>query len=216
MAYACIDVDSLSNVTFNDVCVASNLLHNETAWPIIQDALLTCCGRTNVHTTGSGCYTYCNISTPYDTVMINNCLLDTLDQDTSDVLDFDCFPFAWELSSTTDTRAGMIATTWSFPDQTFTDTETTTVSGVQLVETTTETFDYWGNVLTTATKMADAGKITGGATSGSSATITGATVTGSGSTAAATSSKASMAVGGKRVSYGAGLLVAMSVLALVL
>ncbi|KFZ17030.1 hypothetical protein V502_04790 [Pseudogymnoascus sp. VKM F-4520 (FW-2644)] len=201
MSY-CLDVDKLSDIGFNDVCVASNLLMNGTSWVITQKAMLTCCTESNYHITDDDCYIYCNITTPYDTVMMSNCLLDTLDTDTGDYIQFDCYPFAWELSSTADTRPGMIATTWSFPDQTWTATDTSTITsgGVETVitVTTTRTKDYWGNPITT----------TAPAKTLATATATGSSATGI--AAAATSSKASKAVvGGFPVSYGAGCLVAL-------
>ena len=215
--YPCLDVDSLSNTTWNDVCVVSNLLQNYTAYGIAQKALTTCCGPDNVFTTDDTCYTYCNITTPYDTVMIDNCLLDTLDYDTSFSLDFDCFPFAWELNATytTNTDAGKIATTWTtLPYQTFT---FTSENGAIY----TETFDGSGSLLmatpattTTATATTGAGKTT----SSVGSTAIARTSTKSTSTVATpTSSRsASKAAPGVRLSYGSGVLVALSVLALVL
>jgi hypothetical protein len=150
--------------------------------------------------------------------MINNCLLDTLDYDTSSSLDFDCFPFAWELNApfTTQTDAGNIATTWTtLPFQTF--TFTSEDGGVY-----TETFDGSGNLLTgttataTTTTAADAGKTTSPV--GATATKTSTTGTKSTSTTPSptVSKSASKAAPGMRLSYGSGVLVALSVLALVL
>ena len=203
----CLDVDKLDPTIFNDVCVATDILGNGTAFSIVQAALKTCCGSHNVFTTDDDCYTYCNITTPFDTVMLDNCLLDTLDTDTSDSINFDCFPFAWELSSTMDTTAGKIATTWTYPDQTVTVTETD--GSVE-----TETFDYSGNLLTgtaaspgsTATKTTGTAKTTSPPTTGTKSTST---------TASPTSSKSSGGLG-IRLSCKTGILVALSVLGLVL
>lgn len=206
----CLDVDSLSNTTFNDVCVVSNLLQNMTAYGIAQDALNTCCGPDNVFITGpDDCYTYCNITTPYDTVMIDLCLQDTLDDDTSFSLNFDCFPFAWELYSTTYTDAGKIATTWTYPYQTVTFTES---DGA----TSTETLNYLGSTVTVSPGAVVTG--TGKTTSlvGSTATKTAESKSTS-STATPTASKSSSHAGSAfRLSYGTGGLVALAVLALVL
>jgi hypothetical protein len=145
--------------------------------------------------------------------MIDNCLLDTLDYDTSFSLNFDCFPFAWELNPTytTNTDAGKIATTWTtLPYQTFT---FTSESGAVY----TETFDGSGNLLT-ATPATTTTTGAGKTTSSAGSTVTATTSTKSTSTAATpTSSKsASKAAPGMRLSYGSGALVALSVLALVL
>jgi hypothetical protein len=213
--YPCLDVDSLSNTTWNDVCVVSNLLQNSTAYGIAQKALTTCCGPNNVFTTDDTCYTYCNITTPYDTVMINNCLLDTLDYDTSSSLNFDCFPFAWELNATytTNTDAGKIATTWTtLPYQTFT---FTSPDG----DIYTETFDGSGNLLTgtpVTTTSTGAGKTTSSAGSTATATTTTGTKSTSTTPSPTSSKSASRAASGMRLSYGTGALVALSVLALVL
>ena len=61
MSY-CLDVDKLSDIGFNDVCVASNRLMNETSWVITQKAMLTCCTESNYHITDYDCYIYCNIT----------------------------------------------------------------------------------------------------------------------------------------------------------
>jgi hypothetical protein len=181
-----------------------------TAYSIAQKALNTCCGPKDVFFTYDGCYTYCNITTPYDTVMINNCLLDTLDWDTSNSLDFDCFPFAWELYSTTYTDAGKIATTWTtLPYQTFT---FTSPNGSAY----TETFDGEGNKVTVSTEATTTGAGKTTSSSGATATVTTGTKSIS-TTATPTSSKsASKAAPGGRLSYGTGILVVLSVLALVL
>ena len=202
----CLDVDKLDPTIFHDVCVATDILHNETAYSIVQAGLKTCCGQDNVFTTDDDCYTYCNITTPFDTVMLDNCLLDTLDTDTSNSINFDCFPLAWELSSTMDTTAGKIATTWTYPDQTVTVTET---NGA--VET--ETFDYSGNLLTGTTSSSGqtATKTTGTAKTTSPLT----TSTRSTSTTPPTSSKSPGDLG-ISLSYKTAVLVALSVLGLVL
>jgi hypothetical protein len=217
--YPCLDVDSLSNTTWNDVCVVSNLITNYTAYGIAQKALHTCCGPDNVFTTDDTCYTYCNITTPYDTVMISNCLLDTLDWYTSNWLDFDCLPLAWELNATytTQTDAGKIATTWTtLPYVTFT---FTSEDGAVY----TETFDGSGNLLTgtpattTTTTTTGAGKTTSSAGSTATKTSSAKSTTSTSTTASPTSSKsASKASPGMHLSYGTGVLVALSVLALVL
>ena len=200
----CLDIDKLDPTIFNDVCIASDLLHNETAWSLTQDAMKTCCGPKNFFVTNDDCYTYCNITTPLDTTMMSNCLSDTLDQDTLFQLQFDCYPFAWELSSTMDTTPGLIATTWSYPDQTFTFTDTLSNGAVT---TRTETDNYWGTPLTAITTSAK----TSPTATGSTATKT--TGTGSSSTTASptTSTKSSGAGSGRRVSYGAAALAALSV-----
>lgn len=215
----CIDVDSLDPTIFNDVCVATNIRGNETAFSIVQSALLTCCGPDNIFTTDDDCNTYCNITTPFDTVMIDNCLLDTLDTDTSDSINFDCFPFVWELSSTMDTTAGKIATTWSYPDATFTFTETD--GG-----TTTETFDYSGNLRTstsestaTSTSGSAAAKTTGTALPTTSAKITSTPAsTGAKSTSSTASPSSTKSSGGTGIgpSCKTGVLVALLVLRFVL
>jgi hypothetical protein len=150
--------------------------------------------------------------------MIDNCLLDTLDYDTSFSLDFDCFPFAWELNATytTNTDAGKIATTWTtLPYQTFT---FTSEDGAVY----TETFDGSGDLLTgtpaTTTTTSTTGE--GKTTSSAGATATATTTTGTKSTSTTpspTSSKsASKAASAMRLSYGSGVLVVLSVLGLVL
>ena len=128
----------------------------------------------------------------------------------TDQLDWDCYPFAWDEPSTTDTRAGLIATTWSYPDMTWIDTLS---NGV----VTTETDNYWGTPLTAITTTTTKAVASSSAT-GSTATKTGSkSPTGSStSTAPASSKTTSGAGGGIRLSYGAGSLVALSVLALVL
>lgn len=102
----------------------------------------------------------------------------------------------------------MIATTWSYPDQTWTDTDTSTITsgGVETVitVTTTRTEDYWGNPITTT------------APAKTLATATATELSATEIAAVATSSKASKAVGGFPVWYGAGCLVALSVLAIAL
>ena len=203
----CLDVDKLDPTIFNDVCVATDILHNVTAFSIVQAALKTCCGSDNAFTTDDDCYTYCNITTPFDTVMLDNCLLDTLDTDTSDSINFDCYPFVWELSSTMDTTAGKIATTWTYPDQTVTVTETD--GAVK-----TETFDYSGNLLTgtAASPGSTAAKPTGTAKTTSPPT----TITKSTSTAASPTSSKSSGGPGIRLSYKSGVLIVLSVLGLVL
>jgi hypothetical protein len=201
----CLEVDHLNATIFNDVCVATDFLGNTTAFSIVQAALKTCCGPDNVFTIDNDCYTYCNITTPFDTVMLNNCLLDTLDPDTS--IDFDCFPSAWELSSTMDTTAGKIATTWTYPDQTW--TETASNGAV-----TTQTYNYWGELLTgtaaspgsMATKTTGTAKLTSAPTTGAKSTST---------TASPTVSKSSGGLG-IRLSYKTGVLVALLVLGHVL
>jgi hypothetical protein len=149
--------------------------------------------------------------------MINNCLLDTLDYDTSSSLDFDCFPFAWELNATytTNTDAGKIATTWTtLPYQTFT---FTSENGANY----TETFDGSGNLMTgtpaITTTTAGAGKATSPAGTTAAKTSASKSTTSTSTTASPTSSKsASKAAPGMRLSYGRGVLVALSVLGLVL
>jgi hypothetical protein len=148
--------------------------------------------------------------------MINNCLLDTLDYDTSSSLDFDCFPFAWELNATytTNTDAGKIATTWTtLPYQTFTFTSENGASY-------TETFDGSGNLMTgtpAITATAGAGKTTSSAGTTATKTSASKSTTSTSTTASPTSSKsASKAAPGMRLSYGRGVLVALSVLGLVL
>ena len=203
----CLDVDKLDPTIFNDVCVATDILHNATAYSIVQAGLKTCCGLDNVYTTDDDCYTYCNITTPYDTVMLNNCLLDTLDTDTSDSINFDCFPFAWELSSTMDTTAGKIATTWTYPDQTVTVTESN--GAVK-----TETFDYSGNLLTGTAPSS--GPIATATSSTAKTTSPSTTSTRSTSTTASPTSSKSSGAPGIRLSYGTTVLVALSLLGLVL
>jgi hypothetical protein len=209
----CLDVDKLDPTIFNDVCVATDILHNVTAFSIVQSALKTCCGSDNVFTTDDACYTYCNITTPFDTVMLNNCLLDTLDTDTSDSINYDCFPLAWELSSTMDTTAGKIATTWTYPDQTVTVTETN--GAVK-----TETFDYSGNLLTgtAASSGSAATKTTGTMSTSTTASLTSPATPGTTSTGTIASPTSSKSSGGPRIglSYKTGILVTLSVLGLVL
>lgn len=126
-------------------------------------------------------------------------------------ISWDCYPFAWELSSTLDTSAGVIATTWTYPD--FTDIYT-----LDNGATTTETYNFWGtplaSITTTSTKTSPV------ATGSMASKTAGSKTTGSASSntlAAPTSSKTtSGAVGGFKLSYGAGGLVALSVLAFLL
>lgn len=206
MAYSsCLDVDKLDPTIFNDVCVASDFLGNETAWTITQSVLKTCCGANDFFITDDDCYTYCNITTPLDSTMLNNCLFDTMDQDTQFLLQYDCYPLgAWDQVSTTDTTPGLIATTWTYPDQTVTETES---GGV----VTTETFNYWNSLLTAPATTTSAK--TGATVTGSAATKTTGSKSTS-STASPTSSTKSS--GASRLSYGTGTLVGLFLLAIVL
>jgi hypothetical protein len=205
----CLEVDSLPTTVFNDVCVVSNFLQNITAYTLAQNALNTCCGPDNFFIVGE-CYTYCNITTPYDTVLLSVCLIDNLDEATSDSLDFDCYPFAWELSSTTDTQAGKIATTWTFPDQTITFTATNSAVSI-------ETLDYQGNTVTAS--PAAVATVTGKTTSASGSTASRTTTSTNPTSTAAIptpSKSASQEGSGIRFSYGTAILVALSVWGLVL
>jgi hypothetical protein len=215
MAFNCLDVDKLDPTIWNDVCVASDFLYNETAWQMTQDALKICCGPNNFFVTDDDCYTYCNITTPFDTVMMQNCLEDTMAPNFDwGQLEWDCYPFAWELSSTADTSAGLIATTWTYPDNTFALTETLS-NGIVVV--TTETDNYLGTPLTAITTAST--KAASPSATGSTATKTAdsKSSTGSSTSAGPTSSKTTSGAGGRiRLSYGAGTLVALSFVALVL
>lgn len=198
----CLDVDSLSNTTWNEVCVLSDLLHNETSYAIGQHALKICCGPDNYFTSGS-CYTYCNITTPYDTLMIDLCLQDNIDDAIDVNLNFDCFPTAWELLSTTDTAAGKIATTWTYPYDTISFTATDGIF-------TTETEDHNGKSITASSGATVTGMAKTTSPLGSTASKTTATSI----TATPTLSKsASRAAPRAQLSYGTGILIALSVIA---
>jgi hypothetical protein len=55
--------------------------------------------------------------------MFGNCLADTAPASWDwSQFDWDCYPLAWETAS--DTTPGDIATTWTYPDNTWTDTIT--------------------------------------------------------------------------------------------
>jgi len=202
-------VDKLNPTIFNDVCVAINN-YNETSWEMTQDAFKACGGAKNFFITSDDCVVYSNISTPFDTVMFGNCLADSMATDFDwSQMNWDCYPLAWEVSSTADTRAGIIATTWTYPDITWTDTLS---NGV----VTTETDNFWGTPLADITTTS--GKASPTATGSKATKTTSSTGTGSSSSIAppTSSSKPSGAGPGMRVSYGAGALLVLSMLDLVL
>ena len=125
-----------------------------------------------------------------------------------DQMDWDCYPLAWGESSTVDTKAGVIATTWSYPDS----TETITHDNGAV---TTETRDYWGSTVTAALTTGGAAPVA----TGSTATRTGGPGVTKSSSSSATptpSSKSSGAGPRARVSYGAGALIVLSVFGFVL
>ncbi|KAE9366331.1 hypothetical protein N431DRAFT_430439 [Stipitochalara longipes BDJ] len=206
---SCIGVDKLDPSVFNDVCVATNNF-NETSWKMTQDAFKTCGGPKNFFVTDDDCDIYSNITTPFDTVMFGNCLADSMAANFDwSQMDWDCYPLGWGESSSVDTKPGVIATTWSYPDSTETVTHD---NGV----VTTETQDYWGSIRTAV--LTTSGKASPTAT-GSTATKTTGSVgsKSSGSTATPTSSpKPSRAGPRMRVSYETGALFVLSVLGLML
>jgi hypothetical protein len=208
MSYgSCTSVDKLDPAVFNDVCVATNN-YNTTSWEMTQDAFKTCGGPHNFFVTDDDCDVYSNITTPLDTVMFGNCLADSMPADFDwSQMDWDCYPLAWGVSSTADTKAGIIATTWSYPDSTETITHD---NGV----VTTETMNYWGSTITAVLT-----------TSGATPAATGATATKTGgssgmksasSSATPTSSLKPSGAGPRaRLSFEVGALVVLSVLGLI-
>lgn len=137
---SCPPTSSLANSTFINACIISNVTAANT---LITTALQTCCGPTNVFTTG--CYTYCNITSAADQEFWTLCLMNNLQP--QDVLSLDA-----SCANPPDnaTAVGRIATTWSPPDVTFTQTYT----------------DELGNAISTAT--VDPGMLT---SSGVNATV---------------------------------------------
>ncbi len=215
MAFQCLPVDKLDTTIFNDVCIASNILANETAWSMTIDAFKACGGSSNYFVTDDNCYTYCNITTPFDTVMMTNCLADSMAPsfDWSQI-EWDCYPFAWDETTTSETEAGMIATTWTYPD--FTQVYTQSDGAV-----VTQTDNFWGTPLTDITTTSSATAETSPTATGSTATKTkgskSSSSTSTSTTATPTSSpKSSGAGNGIKLLYGARALVALSVLAFAL
>ena len=70
----CAPVDTLSNSTFNDVCIISNAVSNAA----IQKALVTCSRADNVFNVDN-CYSCCNITTDLDAFIWNFCIGDNVD-----------------------------------------------------------------------------------------------------------------------------------------
>ena len=211
MSYGyCLSVDKLDPTIFNDVCIATNNF-NTTSWELTQAAFKTCGGANNAFVTDDDCDVYSNVTTPFDTVMFGNCLADSMPADFDwDQMEWDCFPLAWYESSTMDTTAGIIATTWSYPDSTQTITHD---DGA----VTTETRDYWGSTLTAA--LTTSKKAPGATATGSTATKTGgsgATKSSSLGTTPTSSTKSSGAGPRVRVSYEAGALLVLPVVAFML
>ena len=105
---SCPLVETLSNTTFVNVCVVSNVGSNKA----VQSALQICCGSSNVNTVDNGCYTYCNVTTIDDELLWSACLSDNLG--TLANIDGTCLDdFGLDGSGTT---SGRIATTWTFPN----------------------------------------------------------------------------------------------------
>ena len=139
--------------------------------------------------------------------------MDNVDQDTSDALEFDCFPTAWELQSTIATEAGRIATTWttqpyytlSYTDDSTTFTSVIDSTGGAVVSQTS------GPVITTSAGKTASATATQGSSTTSGAKVTTTTSTTSSPTASKSASKAAT---GTKLSCGSVFLVALSVLAL--
>lgn len=215
MAFQCLPVDKLDTTIFNDVCIASNILANETAWSMTIDAFKACGGPSNYFVTDDNCYTYCNITTPFDTVMMTNCLADSMAPNFDwSQMEWDCYPFAWDEPSISETTAGLIATTWTYPDFTM---EYTQSNGAVV----TQTDNFWGTPLTDITTTSSATAKASPTATGSTATKTtgskSSSSTSTSTTATPTSSTKSSGAGkGIKSSYRAGALVALSVLAFAL
>jgi hypothetical protein len=209
----CLDVDKLDTTIFNNVCIASHILANETNWSMTIDAFKACGGSSNYFVTDDNCYTYCNITTPFDTVMMTNCLADSMAPNFDwTQMEWDCYPFAWDEPSISETEAGMIATTWPYPNVTW---EYTQSNGAVV----TQTDNFSGIPATDLTVTFTATANASPKTTGSTATkTTGSKLSSSTSTTATptSSTKSSGAGKGINFSYGAGALVALSVLAFVL
>jgi hypothetical protein len=209
--YFCPSTTELDPAVFNDVCVAHNNEDTQANWNMTQAAFKTCCSPNNYAFTDDFCYFYCNITAPLDTVMFGNCLADAVPANWDwSQFDWDCYPLAWETAS--DTRPGDIATTWTYPDNTWTDTITLS-NGV--VTTATITDNYWGTPLTAMTTSS--AKVSSKATGPTATKTTASTVTKSTSSSAAltSSTKPSGAGFGVQLSCGAVALIALSVLTLV-
>jgi hypothetical protein len=128
---ACPSLDSLPDYIVSNACWVANAGTNA----LVQSALQTCCGRSNVFTINSGCYTYCNITTSSDDIAFwTLCLADNLDPQTFAALDELCeSSFGFDNSSSSDatsTTAARIATTWTAPDETL--TVTASLSGAAI------------------------------------------------------------------------------------
>jgi hypothetical protein len=207
--YFCPSTTELDPAVFNDVCVAHNNEDTQANWNMTQAAFKTCCSPNNYAFTDDFCYFYCNITAPLDTVMFGNCLADAVPANWDwSQFDWDCYPLAWETAS--DTRPGDIATTWTYPDNTWTDTITLS-NGV--VTTATITDNYWGTPLTAISSAKVSSKATGPtATKTTASTGTKST---SSSAAPASSTKPSGAGFGVQLPCGAVALIALSVLTLV-
>jgi hypothetical protein len=209
----CLDVDKLDTTIFNNVCIASHILANETTWSMTIDAFKACGGSSNYFVTADNCYTYCNITTPFDTVMMTNCLADSMAPNFDwTQMEWDCYPFAWDEPSVSETQAGMIATTWPYPSVTW---EYTQSNGAVV----TQTDNFSGIPATDLTVTFTATANASPKTTGSTATkTTGSKLSSSTSTTATptSSTKSSGAGKGINFSYGAGALVALSVLAFAL
>jgi hypothetical protein len=148
---SCPFVDTLSNSTFVNVCVVSNVGSNKA----VQTALQTCCGSSNVNIVDNGCYTYCNITTIDDELLWSACLSDNL----ADIANIDgtCLD-NFGLDGTGTSASGRIATTWTFPN-----VVTTLSSGATL------TLGFGDNTLTGSAATATSKE---GATKASSSTAT--------------------------------------------
>lgn len=208
----CESTAKLDPTIFTDVCVGTNSNGTQENWDMTEVAFKRCCAPSHYDFTDDQCYFYCNITTPLDINMFGNCLADTAPAawDWSE-FSWDCYPLAWETA--TATQKGVLATTWSYPDNTWTDTITLS-SGV--LSTRTETDNYWGTPLTAVTTTSSKGAP---AATGSAATKTsGSTDAKSTSSSAAptSSTKLSGARPRWRVLYGGGVLVVLSILSVVL
>jgi hypothetical protein len=175
---SCPIVETLSNLTFVNACVVTNVGSNQA----VQSALQTCCGFSNVHTVNNGCYAYCNITTIDDELLWSACLSDNLGS-LANIYGgcFDDFGL-----DGTGTASGKIATTWTFPN-----VVTTLSSGATL------TLGFGDNTLTGSTATGSTATATAKGT---------ATKTSSSTSTPTSSEKASEAPSAARFSFWAGLL----------
>jgi hypothetical protein len=127
MAAECQTYAQASNATlFENACAIQKSLVN----PAVTAGLKTCCvGGGGVHTTADGCFTYCNITSSYDGLYWQFCLLDVLDTSDAAIIfadnDFEDFSGCTDddesgTGAATTVPVGNIATTWLGEGQTLT------------------------------------------------------------------------------------------------